>query len=234
MNFEQNPDILLLTQNRRARQLAYAILQRAKDAGIPKDFLRIDVSSFANILCPNYHNGKTGIKELANRIYNNQDNVLKSKYILIDGGGEIPVVRKKAGFAILFLMLAYDLRGSYIDCESLVHKFQTINSTNEINRNDLAEEYKSYDVLFISEFDRKHFSPHFESASFFDEVLDYRYDRSKPTIISFVNPIENKDSKPNLQNAAEGKLDRSSGKYLSALSFGENSEQDALRIRVRV
>lgn len=179
MNFEKKPEIELLIRNKRARQLAYAILQRAKEAGIPKDFIRIDERAFADILCPNYHKN---VLAFVHSVYNDQ-NVIHKKFIVIDGGGGIPTNRKSAGFAILFLLLANDLRGNYMDSDSLRHKLQTINSTEEITRNDLVEEYKSYDVLFLSEVDRSKFSPHFESASFFDEILNYRSDHFKPTII---------------------------------------------------
>jgi len=179
MNYSEQPEIQLLIRNKRVRQLACAILQRAKDAGIPKDFLRIDERSFADVLCPNYHKN---IKEFASVIYNDS-NILKRKFIVIDGGSGIPTNRKTAGFAVLFLLLANDLRGNYIDCDSVRHKLQTINSTVDITRNDLVEEYKSYDVLFLSEVDRDRFTPHFESDSFMDEILNYRSDNDKPTII---------------------------------------------------
>ena len=229
MNTETSNDIDMLIKNRRARQLACAILQRAKEASIPKDFLRIDEKTFSGILCPNYH---SNVEKIAHFIYNNRD-ILQKKFIVIDGSTASPTNRKMAGFAMLFLFLTYDLRGNYIDCEGLRHKLQSINSTEEINRNDLVEEYKSYDILFLSEVDRSKFTPHFESGSFFDEILNYRSDNLKPTIISFYNPIEGKDKKSTEQLASEGKLSLSCGKFLSALSFEDVNNKEVLRIRVK-
>jgi len=229
MNFEERPDVELLTRNRRIRQLACAFLQRAKEASIPSDMLRIDEKTFAGLLCSNYHNNP---KEFASSVYGGLDFIQK-KFIVIDGGPSIPTSRKMAGCAILFLFLTSDKRGIYIDCEDLRHKFYSVDATAEIARNDLVEAYKSYDILFLSEVDRTKFNPHFESGSYFDEILNYRSDNCKPTIISFYNPIGGKSDKSKEQLAAEGKMDLLCGKFLSALSFEDKDSQEVLRIRVK-
>lgn len=229
MSYDERPEIQLLIKNRRARQLAYAIIQRAKDAGIPREFLRVDEETFGNVLCHNYHGD---VKSIANYIYNDA-NFIQKKFIVIDGGPAMPTNRKTAGCAILFLLLANDKRGNYSDCVGLGHKLYSTAATSEISRNDLVEEYKSYDVLFLSEVDRSKFNPHFESGAFFDEILNYRSDNDKTTIISFCNPIGDRDGKNQEQLAAEGKLGLLCGKFLTALSFESKSDKDILRIRVK-
>lgn len=219
---------------RRARQMAAAILIRGREAGIPKQYMRMKQSEFASILDSSFHNGPVkGVPAFASDIYSKPDFLLKRNFIVIDGGNF--EARQMAGFAILFRMIAYDKRGLSITSDSLLHKFQSFNATENISRNDLAEEIKSYDLIFINEFDELRFKPHFEHGSFFDEVLTERINMGRPTIVGFVNPIssekltqENKEKK-----AMEGKLDSGCGRHLARLALIPQTTQSVLRIRVK-
>ena len=222
-NFEY--DVLL--KNRRARQMALAILNRAKEAGIPEKYLRTNRKSFENLLAGKYHKN---INEFSGKVYD--ENLVKYNFVIIDGGLGFSNNRKIAGCAIMVLMMINDLRGAYVDCEHLRHKFQSIRSTDAILRNDLTEEHKKCDILFLSEIDKSKFTPHFESGSFFDELLNCRSDAGKPTILSFCNPVENISNKNSEQLAIEGKLNFSCGKFLSSLSF-ERNDPEILRVRVK-
>jgi len=224
-----------IAQKRRARQMAIAILARAREAGIPDKYLRLKREVIANVLDPKFHGGpKEGVPKFADSIYDDPNFLLKKNFITIDGGDGIS--RQLASFAILFRIIAYDKRGQYINCDSLFHKFQSINATAEITRNDLAEEMKSYDVLFVSEFDKYRFKPQFEHGSFFDEILADRMNYGRPTIISFVNPIISKQLESDedyVQLSAEGKMDAGCGRYLAWLGIKANTTDSVLRVRVR-
>jgi hypothetical protein len=215
-----NSDLNYIFAQRRARELALAFIKRGKDAGIPPKYLCINESSFVEIL-DDYHGDKK--YDLAKKIYHDSNWLLSIPVILIDGG-DIES-RKKAGCAILFRMISFDRRGSYNACHDLTKKFQSFNDTMDVNRNDLAEEMKSYDVIFISEFEDsdKLFSPHCETGAFFDEVLGHRIDFVKPTIISFSRPI-NRESP--IRN-------KDCGEYLANMSIKDKSTDSILRIKVK-
>ena len=212
-------------QRSRARQMALAIIRRGKDAKIPEQYLRIKEEKFKNILAPDFHGD---VAKFASSVYHDPDFLLNRKFISIDGGTEQS--RIIAGYALLFRMIAYDKVGMYCSCSEMYHKFQTIKSTEEITRNDLTEQMKSYDILFISEFNRSLFSPHFETSSFFDEILGQRVNCSKPTIVSCVAPIT-KGSKD--ADAASGKSASDAGKYLSRLENIVATTDNVLRVRVK-
>ena len=201
------------------RNQVLAIIQRGRDAGIPERYLRIPEDEFSSLLCKDYHKD---LKKFASSVYNNPTEALfKRPFIIIDGGNV--EIRKKAGFAILFRMIACDRRASYRSCQELIHKFQTIKVEDGINRNQFADELKVYDIVMMAEFNRSMFSAHFESGSFFDEVLGYRSDHMKPTIITYSemvdekNPIKHKDC----------------GEYFANFSIKQNTNDDVLRIRVK-
>ena len=221
-DFGDREDMQDIMKLRRARQLAVAILKRSRDAGIPEKYMRLNQQVFASVLDPDFHGGKVrGINAFATSVYKEPDFLLKRDFIAIDGGNFES--RQVAGFAVLFRLIAYDKIGQCVNCDSLIHKFQTINSTSEITRNDLAEEVKSYDVLFINEFDKLRFSPHFETGSFFDEVLAERINMERPTIVTFVNPII----------ADAGDCDSGCGRHLARLGLIPQTTKSVLRIRVK-
>lgn len=205
---------------RRARQLALAILQRARDAGIPEQHMRIKEEEFKELVSEKFH--KEGKDIVASSIYNEPDTLFNRSFITIDGGDV--EVRKRAGFAILFRLIACDKSGFHENCASLVHKFQSFKATEGISRNDLAESLKEYDVLFISECRIQIFNPSHESGSFFDEVLGYRSDHNKLTIISFSDAITKDDPM--------ARKDKDCGEYLSTLIQRYETDNTVYRIRV--
>jgi len=202
-----------VTYDRRIIAQAYAILQRAKGAGIPEQYLRIDKNSFSSLLSPLHYDAKNKEK-LCNFVYDNANIFSRVNNILIDGGNITS--RKMAGFALLFRIMACDKTGLYKECVELQHKFQTIRSTEDISRNDLVDAIKEYDALFLGEFHPSLFTVHFDSGTFFDELFSYRVDNCKQSIISFQDPIDS-------INIA----DKSCGNYLADFSkaqFNKNIE----------
>ncbi len=229
-DFQDREDFKEIAKIRRARQMALAMIKRGREAGIPDKYSRIGPDIFSEVLAPEFHGGKVrGISAFSDSIYKDPPFLLKRDFITIDGGDVH--YRNVAGFAILFRIIAYDKRGSYFNCDSLVHKFQTIHATEDMDRNDLAEELKKYDVLMIGECDRARFSPHFETGSFFDEVLSDRITRGLPTIITFVNPIS---SEGNIEKASiDGKLYAGCGRNIAKLCMTPKTTDTVLRIRVK-
>ena len=206
---------------RRARQLAFAILQRAKDAGIPDNQMRIKESEFKALVSDNFH--EEGKEFVANYVYNHPEELFQRSFVTIDGGNVES--RKRAGFALLFRLIACDKSGFHENCASLVHKFQTFKATAGVFRNDVADTLKEYDVLFISEFRVNMFNPNYESGSFFDEILGSRTDHNKLTIISFSDAIQKQDD-------VMMRKDRDCGEYLSSLIQREKTDRTVYRLRV--
>lgn len=226
VDFLEQPEMELLRKARRARAQALAIIRRGRDAKIPERFLRIDEESFRNLLCEKYHKD---LQKLSSFIYNDANHLLEKSFIAIDGGNTD--IRKRAGFALLFRLIACDKFGLYMECSSLVHKLQSIKSTSEISRNDLVEELKSYDILFISEFSRSIFKPHWESGEFFDEILSHRENYSKPTIISFSEPMKTLGDLE--KEAAKEGFNKDCGIYLAGLLYKEKQTDSVFRVRVK-
>lgn len=194
-----------MSLERRRRALAMAFLQRAKKAGIPNHFLRINKDSFRGLLSEEYH--QDTLDSICDFIYDTPLKLSKIPFIVIDGGGIED--RKKAGFAILFRLITIDRFGKYYDCSNIAHKLSTWNDVNGIGRNELVEDLKRYDVLFISEFQERLGNPHCQTGTFFDEFLNDRSDKENPTIITFTSPI-------NSQNAIKT---MDCGQYLAGLSM---------------
>ena len=217
---------------RAIRMQARAYLQRAKTAGIPNKYMRIKKDIFVQLLCNDFHINPINV---ANFVYDQPESLLTVPVITIDGG--TIESRKKAGFALLFRLIACDKFGIYKDVNDLSHKLQSIKSSGNISRNELSDLMKKYDVLFLSEFSQASFNPHFEAGSFFDEFLSARIDTEKPTIISFSEPIKQEESVLDSSIA-----DVHCGRYLLSYSIKEypnphnasvNPSNDLLRIRVR-
>jgi len=234
-DFASDPEIKEVGDTRKAKQKALAFLRRGKKAHIPNQHLRINQEQFAKVLDPTYieENSKeykrvfgkdynaTNSKEFASYIYENADKLLDLSYIVIDGGnGE---ARRRAGNALLFRLILCDEWGMYQECTNLEHVFQTINIIGDNpHRNDLADQLKKYGVLFISEFYPKLMSAHFETGSFFDEVLVARKYSDKTTIISFSEPLSTNAKIKNRDN----------GVTLADLSWQLKPSKEVLRIKV--
>lgn len=174
-----------MAHNRRVLAQAKAVLTRAKSAGIPEKYMRINQATFQSILDPEYHND---IERVSNYIFKTPIDVLNKEFIIIDGGGVVE--RKMAGFAILFRLIACDKYGLHRDIGSVAHAFQTLTPDIEgLHRNELAEVLRSAEILFLSEFNYENFRKGFETGRFFDDVLTYRDDYVKTTIISMFSPL---------------------------------------------
>jgi hypothetical protein len=225
--FSENPEMIRIQRERRARQLAKAFWERIKIAEIPPEYCRIKEDKFRSLLSPEFHG--TELESFSKNIYDNPIDLMTKKYILIDGGNEHG--RLSAAFAILFSIIVHDKWGIYKDCVYLKNKFQTINATDSITRNQLIDEIKEYDVLFIGEFCRRFFNPHFESGDFMDELLGYRTMHSLPTIITFIDPIASIKDKEKL--AAQGMLNSDCGKHFARLCLEDKTTDKILRIRVK-
>lgn len=225
-DFQKHPEIEELRKAARARAVALAVIRRGRAAGIPERFLRINERGFRSLLCEKYQDADS----LASFVYNEANNLLTKPYIAIDGGDVAS--RKEAGYALLFRIIACRQFGFYIECTHLAHKLYSIKSTDEMDRNDLAELLKGYDVLFISEFSKSIFKPHWESGEFIDEILSHRENRCKPTIISFSEPM--KTLADLNRTASEDGLDKSCGTYLTNLLYKEKQTDDVFRVRVKV
>lgn len=213
-----------MAKARRLNTLVRAALKRAKDAGIPEDFQRINKEEFKKLLCTSY-NSPGAIKNLPDMIYENPQDIFKKyQFIFIDGGDKID--RKRAGFAIMFSLIAFEHNGKYELSETFIHSIEDYSGGARMSRNEYLEDISLYDVLFLSEFDPKKINPKKEASSFFDEVFEIRENFKRPTIISFQNPICERSEL----------ADNTSGMYFYDFSRCEKSRpmKNALRIRVRV
>jgi len=89
-------------------------------------------------------------------------------------------------------MIACDSHGLSCRCGELASKFQSLNFRDDENRNELVKRIKKESVLLIHEFQIKVFNLHLtDSGLFFDQLLGFRDDYSKPTIITFGTPLSN-------------------------------------------
>jgi hypothetical protein len=213
-----------IAYKRRVYAQARAILQRGKDAGIPEKYLRIPKKEFQELLCSKYHSNAQGA---ATKIYDNADILFKKSFIVIDGGDLNS--RKKAGFALLFRMIACDKRGLYQPCSKLAGLFETIKFGAGENRNEVVQRIKNEPILFLNEFHPSQFNPHFDAGNFFDQLLEYRDDYSKPTILTFTNPLQK-----GFLNNGNAIRDTRCGAYLAMLSQADEQKNDnVFRIKLK-
>jgi hypothetical protein len=202
-DFASDPEVIEVANIYKAKQKALAFLRRGQKANIPDKHFRINANQFAELIDFTYvkdnkrayrelfgeNYSATNQQEFASCLYDNAEKLLEMNYIIIDGGNS--EARRRAGSALLFRLILCDRWGMYKECSELSHKFQTINADGgDIHRNVIASQLKKYDILFISEFYPKLMSVHFETGSFFDEVLVARRYSHKTTIISFSEPMQ--------------------------------------------
>jgi len=204
-----------------------AFIQRGLNAGIPERYLRIGPTEFKDLLSETYH-GKEGVVSITDFIYKKPFDLVKIPFIVIDGGKIKD--RKKAAFAIMFRIITCDKFGKFYDCSSLVHKLNSFDAKGVFHgqrRVDYADSIKEYNVLCISEFSKTIFKEKLEGGDFIDEILDARYNKLNPTIISFRDVI----------NPTNVLTDQVCGTYLNEMSRNEklanNPSEDVLRIRVK-
>ena len=172
-----------IAQQRRARIMALAFLKRASKAGIPERYRCINKNTFKNILLEDYHPADN----IANFVYDNVIELMKTPFILIDGGDTSS--RKMAGFAILFRLITCDMYGLYKRCNELEADLSEFTSFSEVSRKSWASQYQKNDIMYIDDFQTDLFKPHRSGGNFLDDILEYRSDHLKPTIITFRKPI---------------------------------------------
>ena len=224
-----NIDEETMSQERRKLTLASAFIDRAKDAGIPKQQIGINRDTFKSLLYNGYH-GDNGTQKISDFIYDKPQSLMKIPFVLIDGG-EINL-RKRAGFAILFRLITLDHFGLYRDCSDLIHKFEVSKFDDVLSRSDLTDELKQYKILFISEVIRSQFNPHFYGGSYFDDILNHRIDNGKPTIISFTEKLKDNGDKDNIMDS-----NISCGRFLNDIikrKYSQKKNPDDIYLRLRV
>jgi len=217
-----------MEKRRRMFVQARAILQRGKRAGIPDKYLRVKQDEFRDLLCDKYHKD---VNKFAETVYKNPKVLFKKPFVIIDGGSlHDSHARKKAAFAILFRMIACDKHGNTYNCSNLAGQFQTLKGAGFENRNDLVKKVKEEQILFLSEFYHKRFSMYLTDAGvFFDQLLEYRDDYSKPTIITFTVPLAGQ-----LTNQENAIKEDHCGSYLAMLSHADiRNDENVFRVRVK-
>lgn len=212
---------------RRIQSQASATLKRAQKAGIPDKYMRISETEFKNLLSLEYYKSQNKINKLSAIIYNKAKLLEQKPFIIIDGGEAY--TRKQAGCAILFRLIACDMENCrYEDCNKLTHYLYSSRALGIEGRQNFSDYLKGLDVLFISECHESLFNPHFEAGSFFDEILGYREDYNKTTILSFCQPLPSQEI-INIQS----KSDTDYGQYMARISKADLKRMPTvLRIRV--
>lgn len=215
-----------MAHNRRVVLQAKASIQRAKDAGIPNKYMRIPPKVFMSLLDPHYHKSP---KETTEFIYKKPLELLKKEFIVIDGGSLIE--RQKAAYAIMFRLIACNKRGICVQNSQVSHQLQTLKSLGNLSRNDVTEEMRSTDILFLSEIISKDFANGFDTGRFYDEFLGYRDDHVKPTILSFYRSLVSSVAKEDADTSVAD-VERF-GQYIS-LAAQSDQRKDNRFFRVRV
>lgn len=229
MKFEDQPELQKLSRKRLLFSKARSVLQRSKEAGIPEKFSRVNEQEFKNILCPDYH--KDNKDEIASLIGENAGRLLKIPFVLIDGGDTD--ARKMAGHAILFRLIACNMRGLHVESAKMRNYLSSFVSLGSLGRNDYANQLKCVGSLFIGDFSPLQFRSVSDAGIFYDEILSHRSDNVLPTIISFTEAI----------SALRPITNKECGTYMSDFSAKEhcknsdpsvNPSDKYLRIRVKV
>lgn len=214
--------------DRKIKAQAAAILQRAKNAGIPEKYMRIKPSVFYSLLDPSYHRNPEQVTDF---VFKQPMELLKKEFIIIDGGNVID--RKKASFAILFRLIACDKKGVCKSNGELSHQLQTIHQDeNGFNRNDLTSQLRSADLLLLSEAMIGDFTKNFDTGRFYDEVLSYRDDHVKTTIITFANALSSRTQMEGSENSWTDQVRFGQNMCLAAQADSRKDER-FYRIRVK-
>ena len=181
-----------MSRKRRIQQQALAILTRAKEAGIPQDMMRIPEKTFFELLdtgyfADNYQMNKKQLEEYCHALFTTPDMLMKKSFILIDGGDLYS--RNKAGFALLFRMIAWDNNAKYYFYAKMAHQLQSWDTGQGISRNSLAEDLKNYDTMFVGEYLPDLAKASWDTGGFLDEIFAERDAEGLPTILSFINVL---------------------------------------------
>lgn len=223
----KNTEMKDRTRERFIRARALAFLNRGRTAGIPDRYLRINKEMFTAMLFEDYHGDS--MKNVVSLIYDSPNDLFKIPYIIIDGGDSL--ARRRAGFALLFRLIACDKFGLYKEAVDLAHKFRTPLAIDSKGRNDLIEDLKVQDILFISEIYPKLFPVNFDTGTFFDEVLVARENTLRPTILSFFDAVG--DSSKFTVDCGKCIHELSQKLHPVASNKSINPSNDVLRIRVK-
>lgn len=207
--------------------IARAIINRAKEAGIPEHMMRINENEFCNLLCDDFHPNKS---TFAKNVYARVDLLHKKSFIIIDGGDVIS--RKKAGFAILFRMLSHMKTAKYEVFKTLAHAISTFKDTDGVSRNDYIAMLANIDTLYLSEFDKKDINTKLETGSFIDELLEIRDNNKRTTIITCTKPLLSRYGL-NTQNTIDTDDFGNYMVLLSRLDIEPKERDFSLRIRVK-
>ncbi len=223
----------VMSKARRIQAQAAAILDRAVEAGIPKDYQRINKGTFTTFLEPTFLKQRynTTPEAFASSLFDQPDKLFDKRFILIDGGSPNSGSRLKAGFALLFRMIACDKIGLHQQGDQLINLFNTFDKS----KSELVSELQTPDVLLISNLSIYGFSPNMGGGKYMDEILEYRFLNALPTIISFAKPIFVREG------GNDGSLsDERAGRYLLQLAHADvpqsitETEEDLKTLRVRV
>jgi hypothetical protein len=172
-------------RDKRLQTLARISLKRVQAAGIPEKYWRIKEDVFQTCISPEYHKNP---KEFALKTYEYINDKCDLPYILIDGGNIES--RQVAGFALLFRFVVYNRSGLYKSAHEIINKLSSFQPLENLSRNEFAEQLKTCDVLFISEFRQSLLGNRTDIGGFLDEILNTRSNSRMPTIMSFTNPIK--------------------------------------------
>ena len=222
----------------RIQNQALAILQRARASGIPGEYLRIDKKTFRSYLDEQFFKSRgQSADKVADVIYDTPEYLFKRKFILIDGGDKGGMIIKKAGFAILFRMIACDSSGIYRDGLELINKLKTGWVTDQGSRIDIADKLKNEELLYIDGLSYKHFragdKAYYEAGVFMDEILGHRLVNGLTTILSFDSTIRKTD----LPEVSDGICGNMLGRFFQAdhenLANLMKNEYKVSRIRVK-
>ena len=169
--------------NRRV-QMALALMQRAKRAGIPESQMKIGPSQFRDILCPKF-NSSGKIKALTDKIYNEPEFIKSYDAVAIDGGNFL--LRKKAIFAILYRVITFDNFGKYEDFGDITETFKRFQPEET---RSIIDSMKNTDILGLSEFSKVIFQKApYSIPKTWDAILEKRFHQGKVTLVSFTNPL---------------------------------------------
>jgi len=228
-----------MSRRRRTQQQALAILRRAREAGIPPLDMRVPESELYAMIDPNYFvlkdlttskESETYTKSFCHSLFADQNILLKTPFIIIDGGNFYE--RKRAGFALLFRIIAWDKTGNHISCIQAVHATNTWEGSAGKSRSETVSSLKESDVLFISECATSLFSkPSLEAGGFFDEILQDREASGKITILSFPSIASSKNA-----SSLDEVSDLSAGQYISMFTQSDSKKggyKNILRMRIK-
>ena len=225
-----------MTKKRRIQQQALAVLTRAKEAGIPPDMMRIPEAKFLELLdlgfmADQQDMNKKQVAEFCHELFSSPNRLMKIPFILIDGGDFY--ARSRAGFSILFRMIAWDNNAKYVYYARLAHQLQSWD-TGDVPRNVLTEDYKNYDTLFIAEYTPVLAKASLDTGGFLDDIFAARDFSCSPTIFSFqqIIPAKNVESINRCSDSTQGQ-------YVSMFTKVDEdknstfSKTKVLRIRVK-